>query len=149
MDPIWYYRGLNTNYRKIWESRSLRWISDICDYCWNVLTKDQLQTEFKIGINVVDYEHLKFSVKKRLLRYNLCKRILTVPNLPVILHMIRIVAKGCSNVYKQLLGTNTNVINAIQAKWSTKIYEETEFRSVADSFKIIYRTTCDTYSQII
>ena len=108
-----------------------------------------MKAKFKIGINDVDYESLEFSVKKKLLRYKSRKRILTGPNLQVILHMISIVAKGCSNVYRQLLGTNTNAINAIQAKWSTKIYKDIEFRTVADSFKTNYRTTCDTYSQLI
>ena len=52
-------------------------------------------------------------------------------------------------MYKQLLGTNTSVINAIHAKWSTKINEEIEFRTVAYSFKIDSRTTGDTFSQLI
>ena len=52
-------------------------------------------------------------------------------------------------MYKQLLGTNTSGINAIHAKWSTTINEEIEFRTVAYSFKINYRSTGDTSSQLI
>ena len=43
----------------------------------------------------------------------------------------------------------TNIINAIQSKWCTKINVVIESRTVADSIKINYRTTCDTFSQLI
>ena len=105
---IWYDSGLNINFRKSWESKGICWISDVCDSSRNPLTREELQPKFQIGINSLDYESLKYRVKKRLLRYNLNKRYLAGSNLPVILHMIRIADKVCLNVYiKQLLGTNT------------------------------------------
>ena len=66
---------------------------------------------------------------------------LTGPNLPAILHTIRI-AEGL-----QLFVADTYATNPIQVKWSTKINEEIEFRIVAVSFKVNYRTTSDAFSR--
>ena len=46
-------------------------------------------------------------VKKTLLRYKLNEIILTWPDIPVILYMIRNAEKGWSNVYEELLVTNS------------------------------------------
>ena len=54
MDPIWYNSGLNINYRKRKrESKSMCWISDVCDSSWNVVTRDQLQAKFQKRYKIV------------------------------------------------------------------------------------------------
>ena len=86
MDPIWFNRDINFTYRKSWELKGLNWISDLFDSQWNFLSRDQIQALFHITINFLDYENLRFLVRKKLEKYDFNKVTLIGPKLPLILN---------------------------------------------------------------
>ena len=102
-----------------------------------------------IAMNYLDYENLRFLVRKRLEKYNFNKVTLIGPKLPLISNIIRISDKGCANVYKRLLNNNNNVISKIRSKWTSKLNEEIDYSLVVNSFRINYRTMNDTYIRLI
>ena len=149
MYPIWFKSDINFTYRKSWELKGLYWISDLFDSQWNFLLRDQFEAFFHIAINFLDYENSRFLVRKRLEKYNFNKVTLIGPKLPLILNIIRTSDKACANVYKQLLNNNNNVISEIRSKWTSKLNEEVDYSLVANSFRINYRTTNDTFIRLI
>ena len=149
MYPIWFNSDINFTYRKSWKLKGLHWISDLFDSQWNFFLRDQFEAFFHIAIDFLDYENLRFLVRKRLEKYNFNKVTLIGPKLPLILNIIRTSDKACANVYKQLLNNNNNVICEIRSKWTSELNEEVDYSLVANSFRINYRTTNDTFIRLI
>ena len=147
INPHFFNSDINLTYRKSWELKRFYWISDLFDSWWNFLSGDQIDAFLHIAINFLDYENLGFLVRKRLEKYNSNKVTLIGPKLPIILNIIKISDKGCGNVYKQLLNNNNNVIREI--RWTSKLNEEIDYSLVANSFRINYRTTNDTFVRLI
>ena len=86
--------------------------------------------------------------KKEVRKNTFNKLTLIGPKLPLILNIIRISYQGFANVYKQLL-SNNYAINELRSKWSTKLNDEIDYSLVANSFRINYRTTIDTFVRLM
>ena len=111
IDSIWMDPIRFNIYRNVLELKGPCWISNLFDSQWNFLSREHIQAFFHIAINFLDYENLRFLLRKRLEKYNFNKTTLIGPTLPLILNIISI--RRWLSKCLQFLNNNNIFLNAI------------------------------------
>ena len=147
--PLWYNSHLNFQYRHDCANKGYRLIKYILDKNSNLMSLTELQGR-NLKMNHLDYDTLEFNFRNAKQTSKISLKTYG-PDIPYILAIIGIAAKGCANTYKRFFPQDNIIISEIQFKWSNILHVDEEILSdsIRMAFQNLRRLPIDAYTKYI
>ena len=137
LSPLWLNHILQIPIKRSWKERGINIVNDVLDNNRQNMSLEDFQTTYNIQTNFLEYGAFCWKICNYMRRSVFIDGTTVYPcnsYLNVILSKDK---KGVSNIYKQLLGKNDNIITNACTKWSDKISSRIDFFSMRKSFNKI------------